>query len=450
MKGLGKILIVEDDLPMRQMCTKLFQRKGYDAIGVGSGKEALFKLEEKESQVVLADLKMPGMDGIELLKAIKARHFKCEVILMTGYGTIQNAVEAMKLGAFDYITKPFDNNDLVKIVERAIILPNSKGSGDFPQGLKERYSFDSLMGKSPSMQPVFEKMMRASKSPCNVLICGESGTGKELVARIIHYNTFSDGPFIGVNCAAIPRELIESELFGYRKGAFTGAISDTMGLFKAAENGTIFLDEIAEMSHHTQAKLLRTLQNKTIRPIGATQEIPVKARVMAATNRNIHEALKEGLLRQDLYYRLSVINLTIPPLRERKEDIPLLINYFIEKFNQRFDRKVEGIEEKALELLKKYHWPGNVRELENTIEGAFALGTSKRITTEDLYHKIYEERQNLLGEDQPLLTFKETEKRLTQKALALAENNKSKAANMLGISRKSLYKKMKIYGLEGG
>lgn len=291
MKGFGRILIVEDDLPMRQMCTKLFQRKGYNVIGVGSGKEALFKLEEKEPpQVVLADMKMPGMDGIELLKAIKTRHSKCEVIFMTGYGTIQNAVEAMKLGAFDYITKPFDNNDLVKIVERAIrLFDYKKGSGDFSQGLKGRYSFDSLIGKSPSMQPVFEKMRAASKNPCNVLICGESGTGKELLARIIHYNTFSDGPFIAVNCAALPRELIESELFGHKKGAFTGAISDTVGLFKAAEGGTIFLDEIAEMSRHTQAKLLRTLQNKAIRPIGATQEIHVEVRVVAATNRNIPE-----------------------------------------------------------------------------------------------------------------------------------------------------------------
>jgi len=443
MRSLGRILIVEDDPPMRQMCVKLFQRKGYDAIGVGSGEEALFKLEEEEPQVVLADMKMPGMDGIELLKVIKAR-YKCEVIFMTGYGTIQNAVQAMKLGAFDYITKPFDNNNLVKIVEKAIKLVNHKTQNP------EEGSFDNLIiGKSPGMQSVLEKMRAASKNSCNVLICGESGTGKELVARFIHHNTFPNGPFIAVNCAALPRELIESELFGYRKGAFTGAISDNIGLFKAAEGGTIFLDEIAEMNHHTQAKLLRTLQNKTIRPIGAMQEIPVEVRVIAATNRNVSEALREGLLRQDLYYRLSVISLIIPPLRERKEDIPLLVDHFIGKFNKKFGRNVEGIEEGALELLKNYHWPGNVRELENTIEGAFVLGTSNLITVEDLYHKIYEERQNLLGEEQPLLTFKEAEKKLLQKALALAENNKSRAAKMLGISRKSLYKKMKTYGLEG-
>ncbi len=453
-----KILVVEDDPEMGDTCVKLFRHHGMTPVLVSSGRAALEAIQRDSSiRIVLTDLKMPEMDGVELLQKIKEFDAEIEVIIMTGYGTIQNAVQALKLGAADYITKPFDSVELLRSVEKIMNLLNlQREVSDLRRELASKYGYGNIIGQSKQMRQVFERARAAAQVDSPVLIYGESGTGKELVARAIHYNGHrSKGPFVPVNCGALPEELIESELFGYKKGAFTGAVRDSIGLFRAADGGTLFLDEITEIPQATQVKLLRALQDKKIRPVGGTEEIYVDLRIIAASNKNLNQALSDGSLREDLYYRLGVIVIELPPLRERQEDIPFLVQHFIDKFNRQFRRNVKKIDKEALDALMAYRWPGNVRELENVMEGIFVLrAPSETITRLDLppnirgsVSKAYPANREEVERDLPLCPLSDMEREAIARALRACHGNKSKAAEMLGISRTRLYKKMRVYKL---
>jgi DNA-binding NtrC family response regulator len=434
------------------MCARMLERKGYKARAITSAREALALLaESREVDLVLADLQMPEMDGIQLLNAVKRKYPQIEFIMMTGYGTVKTAVEAMQLGAANYIQKPLDHDELNLLIRRAIEKKHLAEQVDRLRAeLQGKYSFENVIGKGPVMQTVHEKMAAACGNRATVLITGESGTGKELVARGIHYNTFtSDAPFVAVNCGALPKDLIESELFGYKKGAFTGAVGDSEGLFRAASGGTIFLDEIMEMPPELQVKLMRVLQERTIRHLGDTREIPIDVRVIAATNRAVQESLESGAVRKDLYYRLSVIMIHIPPLRDRSEDVPLLVDHFLRKHEKNYKKAVTGMETDAMDALMKYSWPGNVRELENLVEMLLAYGRSQVVRLSDLPERILQvsAEQKLGSLSDEVYTLKEAEKQLVINALTKSKGNKSLAAQMLGISRKSLYKKLIDYGL---
>jgi len=449
----ARILVVEDDPNHGAMCARLLERKGYHARAITSGREALSLLAQTaDIDLVLADLQMPEMDGIQLLSAVKRKYPQIEFIMMTGYGTVKTAVEAMQLGAANYIQKPLDHEELNLLIQRAIEKKQLTEQVDRLRAeLQGRYSFENVIGKSAAMQTVHEKMAAACGNRATVLITGESGTGKELVARGIHYNTFKPAaPFVAVNCGALPKDLIESELFGYKKGAFTGAVGDSEGLFCAANGGTIFLDEIMEMSPELQVKLMRVLQERTIRHLGDTREIPIDVRVIAATNRPVQESLESGAVRKDLYYRLSVITIHIPPLRERGEDVPLLVDHFLKKHEKNYKKAITVIEPAAMDALMKYSWPGNVRELENLVEMLLAYGKSPSVHLTDLPERILQtgmdKKTETRGHDD-VLTLKEAEKHLIINALAKSKGNKSLAAQLLGISRKSLYKKLDDYGI---
>jgi transcriptional regulator with PAS, ATPase and Fis domain len=360
----------------------------------------------------------------------------------------------MKHGAADYITKPFDTNELLMTVSKIIQLTGLQEEvSRLRSELHDKYRFDNIVGSSRGMRLVYEKIEAARKADSSVLICGESGTGKELVAKAIHYNGLrADKPFVPVNCAALPRELIESELFGHKKGAFTGASSDYSGLFRAADGGTLFLDEIVEMQYGSQAKLLRALQEKQIRPIGGAKEMPVDVRVIASTNQDVEQAIHNNKFRKDLYYRLSVIRIELPSLRARPDDIPALVHHFIAKFNSVFQQTVKGIDKEALGVLARYQWPGNVRELESAIENAFAFGNSETIHKLNLPVYITEhvetDRNKTPDNKAGISTLFETERELLVRALRVASGNKTQAAQLLGVSRPRLYKMMQRHGIQ--
>ncbi len=438
------ILVVEDDEAMRQSCAKLFHVEGYEVAQASTATEALEQIRQRaDIDIVLTDLKMPGMDGVALLKEIKHLDPRIDVVLMTGYGSVKSAVEAIRQGAADYITKPFDTNELLMTIGKIVQLGGLRQEvSRLRSELHDKYRFDNIVGTSPVMQDVYEKIEAARNTDSTVLICGASGTGKELVAKAIHYNGLrADNPFVPVNCAAVPTNLIESELFGHKKGAFTGAISDSIGLFRASAGGTIFLDEILEMPHETQAKLLRCLQERRIRPIGSAKEFPVDIRVIASTNQDVEKGIRDNKFREDLYYRLGVIRIDLPPLRERLEDVPALVNHFIAKFNSIFQRTVKGISSEALAILTRCLWPGNVRELESLVENAFALGKSEIIEKSDLPAHIIElSDDRRLEPKDGMPTLLEAERELLVQALKLVSGNKTRAAKLLGISRPRLYK----------
>ena len=455
MSRTANILIVEDDAAMRQSCAKVFQLRGHNVTEASSAEEGLEQIrEQRDIDVVLTDLKMPGMDGVALLREIKLLDPRIEVVLMTGYGSIKNAIEAMKHGAADYITKPFDTNELLMTVSKIIQLSNLREEvSQLRSELHDKYRFDNIVGTSRGMRLVYEKIEAARKADSTVLVCGESGTGKELVAKAIHYNGIrADKPFVPVNCAAMPRELIESELFGHKKGSFTGASSDYSGLFRAADGGTLFLDEIIDMPYGSQAKLLRALQEKRIRPIGGAKEAPVDVRVIASTNQDVDQAIHDKKFRKDLYYRLSVIRIKLPPLSARLDDIPALVRHFITKFNGVFHQKVKGIDKEALDILARYQWPGNIRELESVIENAFAFGNSQTIHKLNLpvyiTERIEADRHKSPDNKAGVSTLFETEKELLVRALKAAGGNKTQAAQLLGISRPRLYKMMQRHGIQ--
>lgn len=442
------ILIVEDDPEMRATCARMLTRAGYQSHAVADGEAALGKLRaEPRLRVVLLDLKLPKMDGIAVLEEIRKFDSDIKVVIMTGFATVKSAVKTMKLGAVDYLVKPFEKDELLAVVTQQIRMGALEKRVERLQSeLRGKYSFDSIVGRSKKMEPVFEHILAARKNNANVLIVGETGTGKELIARAIHYNGPSpEGPFVAVNCAALPESLIESELFGHCKGAFTGATRDSAGLFRSAHGGTILLDEFVDMPLDTQPKLLRVLQERTVRPIGGLSEIPIDVRVIAATNREPAEALEQGRLRKDLFYRLSVITIRIPPLRERREDIRHFLDHFTVRFAKTYRFRIGSVQQEVVDILNRYPWPGNVRELENLVEQWFAKGRNQSVTVADLPAELVAQAkqavENVAGENlADILPLRDAERALVRRALKAAEDNKSKAANLLGISRKKLYK----------
>jgi len=446
-----RILIVEDDVDMADACRRIFRKAGIDADSVYEAEEALEILSrDPDYGIVLTDLRMPRMDGTELLQRIKSDYPQIEVIMMTGYGTIQNAIQAMKIGATDYITKPFDKDELLRAVNQIFESHRLRGEVSRLRGeLKQAFSFPNLIGRGPAMQRVFSLIQAASRNESSVLVLGESGTGKEVVARAIHYSGLrSSGPFVPVNCSAIPHGLIESELFGHKRGSFTGASATTLGLVRSADGGTLFLDEFADMAIDTQAKLLRVIQERTVRPVGDVTEVSVDVRFIAATNRAVETALKEGALRQDLYYRLAVIKVELPPLHDRTEDIPFLAQHFIEKFGRVFPNRITGIEPQALTVLQRHGWPGNVGQLENLIESLFAMGLDGQVRFDDLPESIqHESAATESPQSGTPSALSEAERIAIERALKVCEGNKSRAASMLKISRTRLYRKIREYGL---
>ncbi|SPD73197.1 Acetoacetate metabolism regulatory protein AtoC [uncultured Desulfobacterium sp.] len=443
-----KILFVDDEREILSIVKEYLSLRGYDVMVADNGNEALEAIKEKGFDIVFTDLNMPGCSGMELLAATKEHLPETEVVIVTGHGTIESAIEALRLGSYDYLQKPIKLERLKILIDRISEKNSLKRENILiKRRLKERYQFDELVGVSPKMQEIYEIIDRISINTPTVLIQGESGTGKEVVAKVIHQNSGRKGmPFIPVNCGAMVEGLLESELFGHVKGSFTGAIKDKIGLFKAAEGGTIFLDEIAELTPNLQVKLLRVLQEKKIRAVGDTSEYNVEARVIAATNRNLEEAIKSGALRRDLFYRLNVVSVRMPPLRERKEDVPLFINYFLNKFNVLTKRKVSSISQEAMNALLNYNWPGNVRQLENAIERAFVLGVGESIELTDLPSEVREfaEAPRRMG---ATLNLKENEIILIKESLDKTGGNKAKAADLLGINLTTLYRKIKKYGM---
>src|SRR5262245_27945264 len=382
----GAILVVDDDADMRDMVLDMLRDRGHEVTTAGSGQEALKLLSEEDYAVVLTDMRMKGMQGLELLIEIKKTFPDTNVILMTGFGSVETAVDAMKHGASDYLTKPVKKDELIRVIERVIRETALRREvARLRKEVHREYSFHQILGKSKPMLALFDLIRRVADSPTNVLLTGESGTGKELVAKAIHYNSERrEAPFVPVNCAAIPEQLLESELFGHMRGAFTDAKMDKRGLFEEAQKGTLFLDEISELPLMLQAKLLRAIQEKEIRRVGANKPIAVDVRVIAATNLNLAEEVKAKRFRDDLYYRLNVIELKLPPLRERREDIPLLVDAFLKKCGESRGKQIQGVSESALAMLVDYAWPGNVRELENVMERAVTLTRSDKIVPDDL------------------------------------------------------------------
>jgi DNA-binding NtrC family response regulator len=446
-KEWGAILVVDDDADMRELAQDVLKDRGHQVTTAGSGEEAFKRLAEEDYAVVLTDLRMKGMQGLELLAQIKRDYLDINVILMTAFGSVETAVEAMKHGASDYLTKPVKKDELVRVVER--VLRETALRREVNRLRKEvhkEYSFHQILGKSKAIQAVFELIRRVADSPTNVLITGESGTGKELVAKAIHYNSSrKDAPFVPVNCAAIPEQLLESELFGHMRGAFTDAKTDKRGLFEEAQKGTLFLDEISELPLMLQAKILRAIQEREIRRVGATKPVSVDVRIIAATNLNLSEEVKNKRFREDLYYRLNVIELKLPPLRERLEDIPLLVAAFLKKCSEAGGKAVKGVSESALAMLMDYAWPGNVRELENVIERAVTLTRGEKISPDDLPPAVQGARgdRRVLDEAaEKSLPLHEVEKEYIKKILDKTGGNKYQAAHALGIDRKTLYRKL--------
>ena len=443
----GAILVVDDDADMRELVQDMLKDRGHQVTTAGNGQEALKLLGEKDYAVVLSDLRMKGMQGIELLTEIKKTFPDISVILMTAFGSVETAVEAMKHGASDYLTKPVKKDELIRVVER--VLREAALRREVSRLRKEvhkEYSFHHILGKSKPMQAVFDLIKRVADSPTNILITGESGTGKELVAKAIHYNSDrKEAPFVPVNCAAIPEQLLESELFGHMRGSFTDARMDKRGLFEEAQKGTLFLDEISELPIMLQAKLLRAIQEKEIRRVGATKPISVDVRIIAATNLNLAEEAKAKRFREDLYYRLNVIELKLPPLRDRREDILLLVEGFLKKCGEVRGKEVKGVSESALAMLMDYTWPGNVRELENVIERAVTLSRGEKVTPDDLPPAVQGARgdRRVLDEAaEKTLPLHEIEKEYIKKILEKTGGNKYQAAQALGIDRKTLYRKL--------
>ena len=437
-----KILVVDDDLEMCAVLSDVLQAEGFFVLTTNESIEASKILKKEEFDVIITDLKMKGLKGLDLLAEAKRVAPLTPVIIITAFGTIESAIKAMKMGAYDYVTKPFQTDELVLTVKKALEHHLLKQEVvRLKREVEARYHFHQLIGKSPSMQKIYDLIERISDTSSNVLITGESGTGKELVARAIHYNGVrKEGRFIAVNCAAIPETLLESELFGYKKGAFTDAKSDKRGLVFEANEGTLFLDEITEMPSTLQAKLLRVIEEKEVRPLGDTNSYPVDVRIISTTNRDI----KEGRFREDLYYRLKVIDIEMPPLRERREDIPVLVQHFIHKFSKELKKGVSGVSEDALKILVNYSWPGNVRELENIIQRAITLSQHEVILPDDLPAPMIQ------GTDEKLIekalrdkyTVDQLEREYIKRVLIEVGGNKSKAAEILGLDRKTLYRKL--------
>lgn len=454
-----KVLVVDDEMGVRRSIAVIL-RKTCDVIAVSSGEEALQKLKSEEIHLVLLDIRLPKMDGLKILREIKKTDENMMVIMITAIRDTKTAVEAMKLGAYDYITKPFDVLEIRALVERALEKRTLIKENLFlKMEIAQRDGYHEMIGNSEAISKIYSLIDRAAGSTSTVLISGESGTGKELTARAIHFKSSRAGkPFVVVNCAAIPENLLESELFGFERGAFTGAFERKEGKFEVADGGTIFLDEVCSMSTLLQAKMLRVLQSRPdgsyeIERIGSSKSIPIDVRVIAATNKNLKGEVEHGTFRQDLYYRLNVLPIEIPPLRNRKKDIPLLIDFFLNKFNRKLNKSIRGIAEDAVNFLVNYKWPGNVRELENLMERLVAIEDSSWISAEKLPVEVIFETDHASGQEN-MLEFslkkakEQLERQFIKKALREATGNRSKAAKILGLHRNTLFLKMEQLGLK--
>ena len=442
-----RVLIVEDDAAQRLGLQQLLRGWGFTAEVAVDGQDALEKIPSVGPTIVLSDLVMPRMNGLDLLAAIRQEDPDLTVVLMTAQGTVETAVTAIKQGAYDYIAKPIDPQRLKILLDQVVERHDTQREvRALRRQLQERGSFGRMIGASLEMRKIYQLLEQAAPTPASVLVSGESGTGKELVAQTLHQlSQRASQPFVPLNCAAIPDTLLESELFGHEKGAFTGAIARRQGAFELANRGTLFLDEIAEMTAATQAKLLRVLQERSFRPLGGLREQSVDIRVVAATNVDPPEAVRDGKLREDLFYRLNVFAITLPPLRDRKEDIPLLVQAFIKEFNQRNQRSVLGVSDRAMQALEQYHWPGNVRELHNVIERATIVSKSDTIDLADLAPLVAPTTRPKPSPGLALAagtTVEEVERQLIQLTLDHTGGNKTRAAEMLGMSLKTLHNKL--------
>jgi DNA-binding NtrC family response regulator len=442
-----RILVVDDEFIVRESMGNWLKEEGYLVETSDSASEALKKIKLKNCDLAVVDIKMPGMDGIELLQESKKIDPDLPIVVMTAYASVDTAVQAMKEGAFDYIVKPFSPENVSQVVKKALKFKMlEKENLLLRKELEKKHGFDEIIGKSKKMEEVFQLIRTVAESEAVVMIRGESGTGKELVARAIHANSKRKyGPLVALSCGALPESLLESELFGYEKGAFTGAQYSRKGRLEMADGGTLFLDEIGDISPKTQVDLLRVLQEKVVYHLGSTKPIKIDVRIVSATNRNLEEAISKGTFREDLYYRLNVVTINLPPLRERKEDIPLLANHFFHKFLIVNAKKIDGISGEAMEILINYRWPGNIRELENVIERSVVVSKTNEIIPPDLPETL---RQGIIETGTSPRTLYESEKKHIIKILDENEGNISKTAKDLGIDRVTLYNKIKKYNIE--
>ncbi len=460
----GKILVVDDEENMQKSLKALLGREGYEVKLASNGEEAIRLAGDETFPILITDLRMDGMDGMDTYRAIKEQSPQTLAIIITGHASLKSAIEAIRLGAYDYLVKPFKPDEILFTVRRALEHQQLVEENVHLQGeLGEKFRFANIIGKSGPMEEVFQLVRKVAVSNVTVLLRGESGTGKELVARAIHYNSRrSEKRFIGVSCGALPETLLESELFGYEKGAFTGALKRKQGLFEVADGGTIFLDEIADLSLSTQMKLLRVLQEQEFQRVGGTELIKVNLRLISATNKDLEPAIKDGSFREELYYRVNVVSISLPPLRERKEDVPLLVRHFLKKHqadNTKECCKRKKVAPETMGLLMAYHWPGNVRQLENVVERAIALSNSSVISENDLPSQIRHNSQLLSDELIPgfpdqlgNLTFQKArenfEKQFLQRAILKNRGNVSATSREIKLSRRHFYEKMKSYHID--
>jgi two-component system response regulator HydG len=447
-----KILVVDDEPSHRKMLEAVLSSEGYGIVQAADGSEAVAAVEKEYFDLILMDIRMQKTGGIEALKSIREISPGIPVIMMTAYASVDTAVAALKSGAFDYLTKPLDIDELKIMLAKALRHHRLEEENlQLREQLDDRFDFSSIIGRSPAMAKMFETMSLVAPSEVTVLICGASGTGKELVANAIHHNSpRGKQPLITVNCAALPETLLESELFGHEKGAFTGAVSRRKGRFQLAHGSSIFLDEIAEMAPVTQAKILRVLQEREFEPLGGSETVQVDTRVIAATNRNLEEEIHAGRFREDLYYRLNVVKIEVPSLQERREDIPLLADFFLKHYAQKNRRHIKGLAPRALDLLMRYDWPGNVRELENVVERAVILVRGETIMPDALPEALQTQGEApgpAAIELRPGRSLKEVEREMILRTLEDMDGNRTRAAIVLGISRRTLQLKLKEYGV---
>jgi DNA-binding NtrC family response regulator len=447
----GRVLVVEDEEKLRRVIELQLRAEGFEVDQAGAAEEALRLAPSAD--VILTDLRLPGMDGLELLARLREQRLTAPVIVMTAFGSIEKAVEAMKAGAENFVPKPFSLDHLVAVVNRALANRALREENlQLKAELNSRYQFGNIVGRSPAMREIFSTVERVAPTRATVLLCGESGVGKDMIARAIHqHSPRSDKPFVKINCTAIPENLMESELFGYEKGAFTGATTTKPGKFEQADTGTVFLDEIGDVPAAVQVKLLRILQEREFERLGSNKTRHIDVRVIAATNVDLREALEQGTFREDLYYRLNVLPINVPPLRERKEDIPFLVEHFVKKLGKDLGSRVESVAPEAIERLLQYHWPGNVRELENVIERSMVLASGTRLQASDIRleteHRARPAASNggFLPEG---LSLEQYEQQLIREALRRANGNKSQAARLLGLTRNALRYRLSQMGVE--
>lgn len=451
---MARILIIDDDPAMVSVISDICQERGHQTVAYASGQKALENLATHAPQLVISDLRMDKVGGLDILRECREVLPQTPVILITAYKTVETALEAMKLGAYDYITKPFKVDELQLTIQRALDNQSLvRENRNLRQIVKEKYRFENIIGTSGKMQDIYNLIAKVADTDSTILIQGESGTGKELVARALHFNsTRQHQPFVAINCSALPENLLESELFGHKKGSFTGAVQDKIGLFEEAEQGTIFLDEVNSMAQPLQTKLLRVLQERQIRRVGDTKSIPINVRVLAATNEVLGEKIKGGNFREDLYYRLAVIPIEMPALRERPDDIPLLVAHFLQKNGAQTGTEPKKIDPKAVDMLAAYRWPGNVRELENAVERACALCDDGIVRVTDLPPQVVRhasspptEHTGTMPVGQTLDEYiRDQERRYIEETIKFNGNSREKAAKMLGISMATLYRKLEV------